>query len=223
MNRDEAVVVLSGGQDSTTCLFWAKQKFKKIIALSYDYQQKNKNELKCAKEITKEFGIEHHIFDLSVLNSLTTNSLTRSELIVDKKIEKGKLPNTYVEGRNILFLLLAAIFAKTKGINLIITGVSQTDYSGYPDCRDIFIKSLQVTLSLAMNYEFEILTPLMWKDKKQTWEMADRLGIIDIVKNRTVTCYNGILGEGCGECLSCQLRKKGYEQFLKNKEHYNRK
>ena len=129
----------------------------------------------------------------------------------------GGLPNTFVPGRNLFFLSVAAVKARELGINHIVTGVSQTDFSGYPDCRDTFIKSLNVTLNLAMDAQFVIHTPLMWLDKAETWKMADELGIFDIVRNETVTCYNGIPGDGCGHCPSCRLRREGLEKYLKEK------
>ena len=216
MNKEEAVVVFSGGQDSTTCLFWAKKKYKNVIAVSFDYGQRHNLELECAKNICKKYNVEHYILDLNLLNQLAPNSLTRVDIEVDKEAKKDTIPNSFVDGRNLLFLSFVAIFAKQKGINNIITGVSQSDFSGYPDCRDVFIKSLNVTLNLSMDYQFEIITPLMWIDKAETWKLADDLGVLDIVKNETLTCYNGIIGNGCGHCPSCILRKNGYIKF-KNK------
>ena len=213
MNKEKAVVVFSGGQDSTTCLFWAKKRYKEVIAVSFDYGQKHSLELECAKDICKKYDVEHHIMDLNLLNQLAPNSLTRVDIKVDKKKEEDKLPNSFVDGRNMLFLTFVAVFAKQRGINTIITGVSQSDFSGYPDCRDVFIKSLNVTLNLAMDYQFEVLTPLMWIDKAETWKLADDLGVLDIVKNETLTFYNGIKGNGCGECPACTLRKNGYLKF----------
>lgn len=217
MKKEKAVVVFSGGQDSTTCLFWAKERYEEVIALSFDYNQKHRLELDCAKDICKKHNVEHHILDLSLLNQLAPNSLTRVDMEVDKEAPKDKLPNTFVDGRNMLFLSFVAVFAKQRGIRNIITGVSQSDFSGYPDCRDVFIKSLNVTLNLAMEYEFIVNTPLMWINKEETWKMAYDLGVLDIVKNETLTCYNGIIGNGCGECPACKLRKRGYIDF---KEKY---
>lgn len=213
MNKEKAIIVFSGGQDSTTCLFWAKKRYKEVIALSFDYNQKHKLELECAKDICKKYNVEHHILDLNLLNQLAPNSLTRTDITVDENAPSEGVPNSFVDGRNMLFLSFVAVFAKQRGINTIITGVSQSDFSGYPDCRDVFIKSLNVTLNLAMDYEFEILTPLMWIDKAETWKMAYDLGVLDIVKNETLTCYNGIKGNGCGNCPSCKLRKNGYLKF----------
>lgn len=212
-NNDKALVVFSGGQDSTTCLFWAKKQYSEVVAVAFDYNQKHKLELECAKSICQKNNVEFHILDLSLLNQLAPNSLTRADIEVDQKSEDGEVPNSFVDGRNLLFLSFAAVFAKQKGIHHLITGVSQSDFSGYPDCRDVFIKSLNVTLNLSMDYPFVIHTPLMWIDKMQTWKMAYDLGVFDIVKYETLTCYNGIIGAGCGNCPSCHLRQKGLEQF----------
>lgn len=216
MNKEKAVVIFSGGQDSTTCLFWAMQRFSEVMAVSFDYNQKHKLELECAKNICRKHGIQHHIMDLTLLNQLALNSLTRKEIDVDKDAPKEGLPNTFVDGRNMLFLSFAAVFAKQRGVSHLVLGVSQSDFSGYPDCRDVFIKSMNVTLNLAMDYQFVIHTPLMWINKKETWKMADELRVIDIIKNETLTCYNGIIGDGCGECPACKLRMKGYIEFIKN-------
>lgn len=217
INKKNAVVLFSGGQDSTTCLFWSKERFEKVYALSFNYGQKHSEEIKCASDICKRYNIEHHILKLDLLNSLASNSLTRDEIKVDNHAVEGELPNTFVDGRNMLFLTYAAIFAKDKDINNIVTGVSQSDYSGYPDCRDVFIKSINATLDLAMDYHFILHTPLMWIDKKQTWELADKLGILDIIKNETLTCYNGEIGDGCGNCPACSLRQKGYVKFVESR------
>lgn len=215
MNKEKALVVFSGGQDSTTCLFWAMERYKEVIAVSFDYNQKHILELKCAKDICKKYNVEHHILDLNLLNQLAPNSLTRQDIVVDEDAPKLGTPNSFVDGRNLLFLTFVAIFAKQRGINTIVTGVSQSDFSGYPDCRDVFVKSLNVTLNLAMDYQFEILTPLMWINKAETWKMAYDLGVLDVVKDETLTCYNGIKGNGCGNCPACKLRKKGYLEFKK--------
>lgn len=219
MKNENAIIIFSGGQDSTTCLFWAKKRFKDVIAVSFDYGQKHSKELDCAKEICKNHNVEHHILDMSLLNQLAPNSLTRADIVVDTVAPSEGTPNTFVDGRNLLFLTFGAIFAKQRDIHHIVTGVSQSDYSGYPDCRDIFIKSLNVTLELSMAYQFVIHTPLMWIDKAETWEMAHELGVLDIIKNETLTCYNGVIGQGCGNCPACTLRNNGYNLFeekLKN-------
>ncbi len=216
-NNKQAVVVFSGGQDSTTCLFWAMKRYEEVIAVSFDYGQRHKLELECAKNICKEYGVEHHILDMSLLNALAPNSLTRVDIDVDTDAPEEGTPNSYVEGRNMLFLTFAAVFAKVRGISNIVTGVSQSDFSGYPDCRDVFVKSLNVTLNLAMDFQFDVQTPLMWIDKKETWKLADDLGVIDIIKEKTLTCYNGIIGDGCGECPACKLRKKGMIEYENSK------
>ncbi|GAA3644689.1 7-cyano-7-deazaguanine synthase QueC [Asaccharospora irregularis] len=214
--KQKAVVVFSGGQDSTTCLFWALKKFDEVLAVTFDYGQRHKLEIECASSIAKELGVEHHILDMALLNQLAPNALTRDEIEVSEG-EEGTLPSTFVEGRNMLFLTFAGVFAKVKGAKHIVTGVCETDFSGYPDCRDIFIKSLNVTMNLAMDYPFVLHTPLMWIDKAQTWEMADKLGKLEYIREKTLTCYNGIKGDGCGECPACHLRKRGLDNYLKSK------
>jgi len=218
MKKEKAIVVFSGGQDSTTCLFWAVKKFGEVIAVSFDYNQRHILELECAKDICKKHNIEHHVMDLSLLNQLAPNSLTRTDIEVDKDAPSEGTPNSFVDGRNLLFLSFVAVFAKQRGIKHIITGVSQSDFSGYPDCRDTFIKSLNVTLNLSMDYEFVIHTPIMWIDKEETWKLAYDLGVLDIIKNETLTCYNGIIGNGCGDCPACKLRRRGYVEFKKNNQ-----
>jgi len=216
MNQ-KAVVVFSGGQDSTTCLFWALKEFKEVIAVTFDYGQRHHQELECARQICQENKIEHHILDMSLLNQLAPNALTRH----DQKVEKGvagELPSTFVEGRNMLFLTFSGVLAKVKGAKHIVTGVCETDFSGYPDCRDVFIKSLNVTLNLSMDDEFVVHTPLMWLDKAQTWELADQLGKFAYIREKTLTCYEGIVGSGCGTCPACELRQRGLESYLKQKE-----
>ena len=216
MNK-KAVVVFSGGQDSTTCLFWALKEFDEVIAVTFNYNQKHKLEIECAKNIAKELNIEHHILDMDLLNQLAPNALTRDDIEI-KAGEDGNLPSTFVEGRNLLFLSFAGVLAKVKGAKHIITGVCETDFSGYPDCKDVFIKSLNVTLNLAMDYDFVIHTPLMWLDKAQTWEMADKFNKLQYVREKTLTCYNGIISDGCGECPACILRKNGLEKYLNTKK-----
>lgn len=216
MKNEKALVVFSGGQDSTTCLLWALKQFKEVVTVSFDYGQRHKLELECASEIAKELNVEHHILDLSLLNQLAPNALTRDEIKVAEG-EDGGLPTTFVDGRNHLFLSFVAVMAKNMGARHIVTGVCQTDSSGYPDTRDAFIKALNVALNLAMDYEFVIHTPLMWIDKEETWEMADKLGGLDFIRTKTLTCYNGIKGDGCGECPACKLRKRGLDNYLKNR------
>jgi 7-cyano-7-deazaguanine synthase len=216
----KALVVLSGGQDSTTCLFWAIDRFGKenVLAVGFNYGQRHKQELECAAQICAEADIPYEVIDTPIINQLSANSLTREDIPVEETKPEGAPPNTFVEGRNLLFLSYAAIYAKTHGATELVTGVCETDFSGYPDCRDIFIKSLNVTLNLAMEYNFVIHTPLMWLTKAQTWELADKLGVLDTIYTKTLTCYNGIKGEGCGHCPACFLRKRGYDEFISGKE-----
>ncbi|WP_238651690.1 7-cyano-7-deazaguanine synthase QueC [Paenibacillus piscarius] len=211
MNR-QALVVFSGGQDSTTCLAWALQQFEEVQAVTFNYNQRHAAEIEVAQSIAADFGVKQHILDLGLLNQLAPNALTREDIAITAG-EGEELPSTFVDGRNLLFLSFAAILAKQLGYANIITGVCQTDFSGYPDCRDVFVKSLNVTLNLAMDYEFVIHTPLMWLDKKETWKLADELGQFDYVRERTLTCYNGIPGSGCGTCPACLLRQRGLEQY----------
>lgn len=219
MKYDEkALVVFSGGQDSTTCLFWAKEHFKEVIALSFSYGQRHANEVDIAREIAEDAGVEWHCMDAGFISSLSHNSLTDMSISVDKEKPSDSLPNTFVPGRNMFFISIAAVFARERGIRHIVTGVSQTDFSGYPDCRDNFIKSLNVTINLAMEEQFVIHTPLMWKDKAQVWALSDELGVFDLVREKTITCYNGVVGDGCGECPSCRLRKKGLDEYLSIRE-----
>lgn len=212
MNK-KAVVVFSGGQDSTTCLFWAMKQFDEVIAVTFDYGQRHRLELECASSICKEQGIEHHILDMSLLNQLVPNALTRDDIEIEEGAD-GEPPSTFVEGRNMLFLTFAGVLAKVKDAKHIVTGVCETDFSGYPDCRDVFIKSLNVTLNLSMDYEFVVHTPLMWLDKAETWALADQLGKFDYVREKTLTCYNGVIGNGCGTCPACELRNRGLETYL---------
>ncbi|AJS57395.1 7-cyano-7-deazaguanine synthase QueC [Paenibacillus sp. IHBB 10380] len=209
--NEKAVVVFSGGQDSTTCLFWAKQHFTEVEVVTFDYGQRHKLEIECAASIAADLGVKQTILDMSLLNQLAPNALTRSDQEISH--EEGELPNTFVEGRNLLFLSFAAVLAKQLGARHLITGVCETDFSGYPDCRDVFIKSMNVSLNLSMDYNFVIHTPLMWLNKAETWKMADELGAFEYVQERTLTCYNGIIGDGCGECPACKLRKAGLEQY----------
>lgn len=219
MKYDEkALVVFSGGQDSTTCLFWAKENFKEVIALSFSYGQRHANEVDIAREIAEGAGVEWHCMDAGFISSLSHNSLTDMSISVDKEKPSDSLPNTFVPGRNMFFISIAAVFARERGIRHIVTGVSQTDFSGYPDCRDNFIKSLNVTINLAMEEQFVIHTPLMWMDKAQVWALSDELGVFDLVREKTITCYNGVVGDGCGECPSCRLRKKGLDEYLSIRE-----
>lgn len=216
MKNEKAVVVFSGGQDSTTCLFWALKNFKEVDTVTFDYNQRHSAEIETAKKIADELGVKNTVLDMSLLNQLTANALTREGVAIEQK--EGELPSTFVDGRNHLFLSFAAVYAKQIGARHIITGVCETDFSGYPDCRDAFVKSLNVTLNLAMDYPFVIHTPLMWINKAETWKLADELGAFDFVREKTLTCYEGIMGNGCGECPACKLRKAGLDLYLKEKE-----
>lgn len=209
--KEKAVVVFSGGQDSTTSLFWAINKFDKVMAITFDYQQRHEAELEHAIKIATKLNVPHRILDISLLNQLAPSALTRNDIAIEH--EKGQLPNTFVEGRNLVFFSFAAIYAKQVGSRHVVTGVCETDFSGYPDCRDIFVKSLNVTLNLAMGYEFVLHTPLMWLDKAETWHLADELGAFDFVRMETVTCYDGLPGDGCGKCPACKLRRVGLERY----------
>ncbi len=217
-----ALVVFSGGQDSTTCLFWAKKHFDEVHALSFFYGQKHSRELDAARAIAKEAGVPLDVQDVSFISRIGRSSLTDPSMPMDREKPQDSFPNTFVPGRNMFFLGIAAVCAREKGIRNIVTGVSQTDFSGYPDCRDTFIRSMNVTLNLAMEEQFVLHTPLMWLDKAATWEMADSLGVFDLVRTRTVTCYNGVEGDGCGECPSCRLRRRGLEEYLERKNRASR-
>jgi 7-cyano-7-deazaguanine synthase len=215
MKKEKAVVVFSGGQDSTTCLFWALRQFAEVEAVTFDYHQRHRLEIEVASDIARDLGIQHTVLSMSLLNQLAPNALTRSDMAIEH--QEGELPSTFVDGRNLLFLSFAAVLAKQKGARHLVTGVCETDFSGYPDCRDVFIKSLNVTLNLAMDYQFVIHTPLMWLNKAETWQLADELGALEFVQTKTLTCYNGIMADGCGECPACVLRRRGLEQYLQAK------
>lgn len=215
LDHSKALVVFSGGQDSTTCLFWAKARFDEVTLVTFDYGQRHQTEIDVAKRIAHEQNLQHHVLDMSLLSQLTPNALTNHELAIDTA-EDG-VPNTFVPARNLLFLSFAGALAYQLNIENIITGVCETDFSGYPDCRDSFVKSMNVTMNLAMDKNFVLHTPLMWLDKKQTWELSDQLGVLDYIKDQTLTCYNGIIGQGCGECPACHLRTRGLTQYLATK------
>jgi len=215
MNDSKCIVIFSGGQDSTTCLFWAMKKFK-VIAVTFDYGQRHALEIECTKNICKEFEIPHHILDMSLLSQLSPNALTNH----DMEIEFGdgdELPSTFVPARNLLFMSFAGAVAYSIGAKHLVTGVSEADFSGYPDCRDVFMKAMNVTLNLSMDKEFIIHTPLMWRDKSEVWELSDQLGRLEYVRENTLTCYEGIVGDGCGKCPSCELRLNGYEKYMLRK------
>ena len=212
--NQDAIVLFSGGQDSTTCLYWAKREFRNVQALCFTYGQRHLQEVENARRLAKMADVEFVHLDTSVISQLAPNSLTDKDLLMDKEKPDKSYPNTFVPGRNLLFLTFAATIAYARDIRHIVTGVSEADYSGYPDCRDTFIKSANATLNLAMDKQFIIHTPLMWRTKKEVWQLANELGIFELVRNETLTCYNGIQANGCGECPACIIRNKGLEEFL---------
>lgn len=217
MNR--AVVVFSGGQDSTTCLVQALEEFDEVHAITFDYGQRHRQEIEVAKSLAIELGVSaHKVMDVGLLNELAVSALTRDNILVSNDLDDNGLPNTFVPGRNILFLTLAGIYAYQIYAKTIITGVCETDYSGYPDCRDEFVKAMNSSLVLGMDRELEIRTPLMWLDKAETWAMADQYQALSFVKEKTLTCYNGIIGDGCGDCPACHLRKNGLDSYLAERD-----
>lgn len=215
MKKEDAIVLFSGGQDSTTCLYWAIERFEKVYALSFAYGQKHENEVDIAHDIAEKAGVEFHVLDAHYISKLSINSLTDTSVKMD---EGNDLPNTFVPGRNLFFLSMAAVFAYEHNVQHIITGVSQTDYSGYPDCRYNFIQATNLALNTAMDREFVLHAPLMWLDKSEVWELSDQLGVFDLVRNETLTCYNGVKATGCGHCPACKLRNQGLETYLKRRE-----
>ncbi len=224
-----ALVLFSGGQDSTTCLALALSKYERVETIAFDYRQRHHIELTARltvlTELRRQFPQwagklgEDHVLDLAVLGEVSDTSLTRD---VAFKMEQVGLPNTFVPGRNLLFLTLAAAVAYRRDLQVIVTGVCETDFSGYPDCRDDTMKAMQLALSLGMDKRFLIDTPLMWIDKAATWRMAESLGgqaLVDLIVEHTHTCYLGdrehrhAWGYGCGACPACDLRQRGYMQF----------
>lgn len=215
----KAVVVFSGGQDSTTCLVQALKQYDEVHAITFDYGQRHKLEIEIAERLCQQLGVTaHKVMDVGLLNELAISSLTRDDIPVSHELQDNGLPNSFVPGRNILFLTLAGIYAYQIGATHVITGVCETDFSGYPDCRDEFVKSLNQSLVLGMDRNFTIETPLMWLNKAETWALADQFNALDLVRNHTLTCYNGIIGDGCGDCPSCDLRRVGLEDYLNNRE-----
>lgn len=213
-----AVVLLSGGQDSTTCLFWAKREFDEVYAIGFDYGQKHKKENALAKEIADMAGVPFKLVSIDSLSQLHHNALTDSSIEVCHEKPERELPNTFVPGRNLIFLTYAAIYAYTIDAHHLVTGVSEADYSGYPDCRNNFARAANVAISLALDTELEVHTPLMWLDKSEVWKLSDELGVLDLVREKTLTCYNGIPADGCGECPACKLRRAGLQKYLNSKK-----
>ncbi|MGF1776024.1 7-cyano-7-deazaguanine synthase QueC [Vibrio nomapromontoriensis] len=214
----KAVVVFSGGQDSTTCLVKALQEYDEVHAITFDYGQRHKLEIEVAQALAKKLGVAaHKVMDVGLLNELAISSLTRDDIPVSHELGENGLPNSFVPGRNILFLTLAGIYAYQIGAQSVITGVCETDFSGYPDCRDEFVKSMNTALIQGMDRAFTIETPLMWLDKAETWALADQHQALALVREETLTCYNGVIGDGCGDCPACDLRKNGLQHYLDNK------
>lgn len=219
--NNKAVIVFSGGQDSTTCLLQALPLYDEVHCVTFDYGQRHRAEIDVALALSKQLGITHHtVLDASLLNQLTVSSLTRDDMAVPDASEvHGDLPSTFVPGRNIVFLTLACIYAYQVQARTVITGVCETDFSGYPDCRDEFVKSLNQAIALGMAYEVNIETPLMWLNKAEVWALADTHHQLELVRDQTLTCYNGLKGAGCGRCSACDLRAKGLADYLNNTAH----
>ena len=224
-----ALVLFSGGQDSTTCLAQALTRYERVETVAFDYGQRHHVELqarlKVLEALRQQFPAwvprmgEDHLLDLAVLGQVSETSLTRDMAF---KMESSGLPNTFVPGRNLLFLTLAAALAYRRGLDVLVTGVCETDYSGYPDCRDDTMKAMQLALSLGMDKRLLIETPLMWLDKAQTWTLAESLGgeaLVDVIVEHSHSCYLGdrehrhAWGWGCGNCPACELRARGWERY----------
>jgi len=210
---DKALVVLSGGQDSTTCLYWAIDRFglDNVSSVTFDYGQRHRIELACASEIADFAGVANVILPIDTFAALGGDALTDPQIAVASEMDqKSGLPNTFVPGRNLIFLTFAAAYAYQRGISHLVTGVAQTDYSGYPDCREETLRSLQTTIQNGMDSDIQIHTPLMHLSKKQTVQLADGLGALPAMA-MTHTCYNGVRPP-CGACPACELRAKGFEE-----------
>lgn len=215
-----AVVVFSGGQDSTTCLIQALTQYDEVHCITFDYGQRHRAEIDIAQKLSVELGAKaHKVLDVGLLNELAVSSLTRDNIPVPVlgETEENGLPSTFVPGRNILFLTLAAIYAYQVQAEAVITGVCETDFSGYPDCRDEFVKALKHAVCLGIARDIRFDTPLMWLNKAETWALADYYQQLDLIRHHTLTCYNGIAGDGCGECAACNLRANGLQQYQQDK------
>lgn len=230
----KALVLFSGGQDSTTCLAWALERYEHVETIGFDYGQRHRIELECRLNILQEVRNrfpnwakrlgEDHVLDLKLLGQISDTAMTAEKTI---EFEKNGLPNTFVPGRNLLFLTFAATIAYRRGLTVLVGGMCETDYSGYPDCRDNTLKATQVALSLGMDAPVIIETPLMWLDKAQTWRLAENLGgqdFVNLIQEESHTCYLGTRqqkhewGYGCGTCPACELRKTGYEQYIQERD-----
>jgi 7-cyano-7-deazaguanine synthase len=213
-----AVVVFSGGQDSTTCLIQALQQYDEVHCITFDYGQRHRAEIDIARELSLSLGARaRKVLDVTMLNELAVSSLTRESIPVPAyDPDASGLPSTFVPGRNILFLTLASIYAYQVEAEAVITGVCETDFSGYPDCRDEFVKALNHAIELGMARAVRFETPLMWLNKAETWALADYWQQLPLVRNETLTCYNGVKGDGCGECAACHLRAKGLNEYQAN-------
>lgn len=226
---EQGLVLFSGGQDSTTCLAWALARFASVETIGFDYRQRHRVELDCRvaviERLRREFPDwadklgEDHVLDLPVFGEVSETAMTRETAIA---VTESGLPNTFVPGRNLLFFTLAAAIGYRRGLRHLVGGMCETDYSGYPDCRDDTLKALQATLSLGMDRRFVIHTPLMWRDKPATWSLAQALGgdvLVELIREETHSCYLGdrmhhhSWGYGCGECPACDLRRRGWEAF----------
>lgn len=225
---DSAVVLFSGGQDSTTCLAWALARYAHVETVGFRYGQRHAIEMECREPIRQalgspKFGIDHIVDLTTTIAGLGETAMTADIAI---KMNQGGLPNTFVPGRNLLFLTCAAAIAYRRGLRHIITGVCETDYSGYPDCRDDTVKAMQLALNLGMERRFVLETPLMWRDKAATWELAFSLGgqsLVEVIRERTHTCYLGDRnhrhewGYGCGTCPACELRANGWRVWKQSR------
>ncbi len=226
MQSDRALVLLSGGQDSATCLAWALDRFRHVETIGFDYGQRHVVELDFRAHLRDAIAAmntdwaarlgEDHLLDLGLLGQISDTALTRETAIA---MQADGLPNTFVPGRNLMFLTVGAALAYRRGLRHIVGGMCETDYSGYPDCRDDTIKALQVALGLGMDRRFVLETPLMWLDKAATWQLAEALGgerLVTLIRDHSLSCYMGATsvvdawGRGCGECPACDLRSRGY-------------
>lgn len=213
----KAVIVFSGGQDSTTCLIHALPMYDEIHCITFDYGQRHRAEIEVAQQLSRQLGVKvHKVLDTSLLSELAISSLTRDHIPIARSTVGG-VPDTFVPGRNILFLTLASIYAYQVGAEAVITGVCETESSGYPDCGDEFVKVLTSAINLGMDYKIRIETPLMRLNKAEIWALSDYYNQLDLINNHTLTCYSGIKGGGCASCDACGLREKGMKTYLENK------